>query len=148
MRTGRGLAVDDLSIGYQLEGGRTGDAVRGVSLTIGSGESLALVGESGCGKSTIALAVTRLLPPNASTSGGITLDDTDVVALQGGSLRRWWTTDVAMVFQEPGAALNPTMRVGAQVAEALRVLGADKATARQGADALLAARGPRARRHP
>lgn len=130
------LTVHDLVVRYPV-GDTHGVAVRGVSLQVAAGETLGLVGESGSGKSSIGLALARALPDRAETAGAIRLGPTDVAHLDGAELRHWWSTEFAMVYQEPGAALNPTMRVGAQIAEVLRVGGASKDDARRGALALI-----------
>jgi peptide/nickel transport system ATP-binding protein len=114
------LRVEDLSIGF---GGR--EVVHGISFDIAVGQTLGLVGESGSGKSATALAAMRLLPAQASVSGRILFsgkDDctVDLVALPEGQMRRRRGSDVAMIFQEPMTALNPVMRVGTQIAEAVR----------------------------
>ncbi len=102
---------------------RTGPvvAVRGVSLSVRRGEVVALVGESGCGKSVTALSVLRLLPPDAEVSGSIRLDGHDVLELSPAQLRTIRGGDVAMVFQEPMTSLNPAFSVGNQIAEVLRL---------------------------
>ena len=131
------LEVRGLSVRYATDGGRTIDAVSGVSLVIESGEALGLVGASGSGKTTIAMAIARLLPPSAVASGSVLLGGTDVSALRGSALRRWWSREIGVVVQDPGRALNPTMRIGAQVAERFRVLGASRGDARRAATAQL-----------
>jgi oligopeptide/dipeptide ABC transporter ATP-binding protein len=99
--------------------------VNDVSLRIGAGESLGLVGESGSGKTMMALALMGLLPTGARASGAATIDDGagQSKSLVGLSEREWRSVrgrDIAMVFQEPMTALNPVMRVGAQIEEAVR----------------------------
>ena len=117
------LAVGDLDVAYRVRG-RDRPVLRGVSFEVARGESYGLVGESGCGKSTAALAIVRYLPRNGSVSGGsISVAGRDALALGGGALREFHARTVSMVYQNPGAALNPSMRVGAQVAEAFTVLG-------------------------
>ncbi|MGH1564890.1 ATP-binding cassette domain-containing protein [Mumia sp. DW29H23] len=112
------LDVRSLTVDYATPRG-TQTALEDVSFTIARGESYGLVGESGSGKSTAALAVVRYLARNGRVrSGGITLGDTDVLALGDEPLRELRARRVAMVYQEPARALNPTMRVGPQVAEA------------------------------
>ncbi len=114
---------------------RTGPvlAVRGVSLSVGRGEVVALVGESGCGKSVTALSMLRLLPGNAQVSGSIRLDGQDVLELSSSQLRAVRGGEIAMVFQEPMTSLNPAFSVGNQIAEVLRLhqgLRGDRARAR------------------
>ena len=94
--------------------------VRDVAVQVARGETLAVVGESGSGKSMLALAVMGLLPAAArATSGQVWLDGADVLRLDEGGLRRMRGRHVAMVFQDPLSSLNPVMRVGAQVGEAI-----------------------------
>jgi peptide/nickel transport system ATP-binding protein len=118
-----------LSITYRT-GGTDRPAVQGVSLRVAPGESYGLVGESGSGKSTVALAVTRYLPRNGRVSAGsIAVAGQDVLALRGGRLRELRARSVSMVYQEPSRALNPSLRVGAQVAEVFALTGMDKRAA-------------------
>jgi peptide/nickel transport system ATP-binding protein len=109
------LQVEDLSISF---GGRP--AVENISFEIAAGETLGLVGESGSGKSATSLALLRLLPPEASVSGRILFAGTDLLALPEREMRRRRGREIAMIFQEPMTALNPVMRVGSQIAEAVR----------------------------
>ena len=97
-------------------------AVDGVSFAIGAGETVALVGESGCGKSVTALALTRLVPQPAGriVGGQVRLAGRDVLALSAAELRGLRGRDIAYIFQEPGSALNPVFTVGYQIGEALR----------------------------
>ena len=125
------LELRDLDVVYTVRG-RDRQILRGVSLDIGRGESYGLVGESGCGKSTAALAIVRYLARNGRVSGGsISVAGRDVLALGGGALREFRARSVSMVYQNPGAALNPSIRVGAQVAEAFTILGASQRDARE-----------------
>jgi peptide/nickel transport system ATP-binding protein len=131
------LAVENLGITYRVRG-RDLLMVRDISFRIGRGESYGLVGESGSGKSTIALAVVRYLARNGRVSqGGIAIDGRDVLAMNGSELRKLRQSTVSMVYQEPGRALNPTIRVGPQVAEVFEIAGAPRAEARDRAQQML-----------
>jgi peptide/nickel transport system ATP-binding protein len=94
-------------------------AVREVSLTLATGEVLGLVGESGSGKSATALAIMRLLPTEARVEGELWLEDRDLLAASSDQMRDIRGARMAMIFQEPMTALNPVMRVGDQIAEAV-----------------------------
>jgi oligopeptide/dipeptide ABC transporter ATP-binding protein len=116
------LEVRDLTVRYTRRRGLFGraetvQAVSGVSLSIGKGETLGLVGESGCGKTTLARAVLRLLEP---ASGSVRFDGTDVLALAPRPLRAL-RRRMQIVFQDPWSSLNPRMTVGAQVREGLEI---------------------------
>ena len=105
--------------------------LRGLSLRVRRGECVGLVGESGCGKSTAAFAALRALPPAARVRAGeMLVDGQDIMALSGPALRQLRARRVSMVFQDPSRALNPTITVGAQLAEAYAVLGLADAQAR------------------
>ncbi len=95
-------------------------AVHDLSLTIAPGETLGLVGESGSGKSATSLALLRLLPSAARITGSIRFAGRELLSLPMAQMRRYRGREIAMIFQEPMTALNPTMRVGEQIAEALR----------------------------
>src|SRR2546426_1147224 len=117
----------------QLEFGRGVDALRaldGVSLTLEAGETLCLVGESGSGKSVTALSVARLVPvPPARYAGGeVLLEGRDVLKMSAKELRAIRGGVVSYVFQEPGASLNPVMRVGSQIQESLQLHRPEVAT--------------------
>jgi peptide/nickel transport system ATP-binding protein len=128
------LQLENLEVVYRVRG-RDRQVLRGVSLSIARGESYGLVGESGCGKSTTALAVVRYLPSNGRpTSGSIQVAGRDVLTLSRRQLRKLRAEDVAMVYQDPSQALNPSMRVGAQVAEVFRVRDVPRDEARQRAE--------------
>ena len=94
-------------------------AVRDLSFSMAPGEVLGLVGESGSGKSVTSLALMRLLPPQAQIGGHIFFDGADVLAVGEAEMRRLRGARLAMIFQEPMTALNPVMRVGDQIAEAV-----------------------------
>jgi peptide/nickel transport system ATP-binding protein len=125
------LRIDDLELAYRVRGVDR-PVLRGVSLAIAPGRSYGLVGESGCGKSTVALAVVRYLPRNGRvTAGTISVAGRDALALGGRDLRSYHAQTVSMVYQNPGAALNPSLRVGDQVTEAFTVLGISRGEARE-----------------
>ena len=126
------LEVRDLTVGYRTRAGVV-PAVRGVSLDLDRGQTLGLAGESGCGKSTMAAAVLRLLPAGTVTSGQVLLDGEDVFAMRPGRLRAVRWTEAAIVFQGAMHALNPVRRVGTQIAEAIQLHAkvGDAAAARQ-----------------
>ena len=110
------FAVEDLTVTYRAETRQV--AVRDVSFTVNQREAYGLVGESGSGKSTIALAIMRYLPANGRVAAGrIVFDGHDLLTLSGRELQRLRGNRIAMVYQDPGAALNPSMMVGDQVAE-------------------------------
>ena len=123
------LFIQDLEVDFRLNG-RWVRAVDGVSLAVEAGETVCIVGESGCGKSVTALSVARLLPePPARIAGGrIELEGRNVFELSPQDLRAVRGGVVSYVFQEPGAALNPVFRVGAQILETLRIHRPQRAT--------------------
>ena len=97
-------------------------AVDGVSLAIAPAQTLALVGESGCGKSLTALSILRLVPPPGRIAGGrIWFDDRDLLALPEPEMRAMRGNRIAMIFQEPMTSLNPLLRIGPQIDESLRL---------------------------
>ena len=113
------LEIDSLSVSFRT---RAGDipAVSDFSLVIERGESMGLVGESGCGKSTVALAVMRYLGANGRITGGrILYNGQDICSLDLRLLRKLRGSKIAMVYQEPMASLNPAMSVGNQLVEVL-----------------------------
>ncbi len=110
------LSVEDLTI--EIAGA---NVVDGVSFTVAPGKVMALVGESGCGKSLTSYAMLGLLPPAARRSGGrIRLDDLDLTTLSPRDLRKARGKDISIIFQEPSASLDPLTTVGAQIAAAYR----------------------------
>ncbi|MBS0445597.1 MAG: oligopeptide ABC transporter ATP-binding protein OppD [Proteobacteria bacterium] len=113
------LDIQDLKVELDAEAGIV-KAIDGMRLSIARGETFALVGESGCGKSMTALALMRLLPENGSiTAGSIAIDGDDVLALPESRMRAVRGGRIGMIFQEPSTSLNPVMKVGDQIVEAI-----------------------------
>jgi oligopeptide/dipeptide ABC transporter ATP-binding protein len=125
------LEVRDLTVAFG-----SARAVDGISFAVQPGESLGLVGESGCGKSTTALALMRLLS-GARVAGQALFEGQDLLALKEPAMRRVRGARVGMIFQDPGTALHPLIRVGRQVAEALTAHGTPAGAAWREAEALL-----------
>ncbi|HSW16949.1 MAG TPA: ABC transporter ATP-binding protein, partial [Ramlibacter sp.] len=131
------LEVKDLSIELQTHRGPA-RAVRDVSFSLECGDTLGLVGESGCGKSITAMALMGLLPERARVTGSIRLDGVELVGLPERELVRLRGMRIGMIFQEPMTALNPVHTIGRQVAEPLRLhKGMAASDARREAVALL-----------
>jgi oligopeptide/dipeptide ABC transporter ATP-binding protein len=133
------LEIQDLRIEFPGEDDERLVAVKGVDLAVEAGETVGLVGESGSGKSLTCRAVMRMVPePGSISAGSIRFDGEDVLALGKKGLRDLRAHSVGMIYQNPFGSLNPTMRVGAQIAETLRVnKGMSKKAARVEAIALL-----------
>ena len=132
------LEVEDLKVTFPGRGHREVRAVDGVSYCVYPGQTLAIVGESGSGKTVSCRAVMGLLPPGAVVTGSARFCGAQLIGLTDEQLRRHRGADVAMVFQDPARSLNPTMRVGAQIAEAVRVhRDVSRAEAREQATGLL-----------
>ena len=114
------LEVRDLRVSLSVPGG-TVRAVDGVDLTVMPGETHAILGESGCGKSMTALSILRLLPAAGRVvDGSVRLDGTDLLRLPEDAMRAVRGRRVAMIFQEPQSSLNPVLTVGDQIAEGVR----------------------------
>ena len=130
------LEVDGLTVRLDVRDAKR-PVLRDVALTVRQGEALGLVGESGSGKSMTARAIDRLLPRGAEVDGTISFDGRDVAALSGADLRRY-RNQVAMIFQDPRAHVNPVRRVGDYMTEALRTnLGVSGAEASRRASDML-----------
>jgi len=112
------LDVSNLSVQFRTASGFA-DAVRNVTFSIAAGEALGLVGESGSGKSVTSLAIMRLLVPQAQLQGSIKFQDQDLLQIPESEMRAIRGSQISMIFQEPMTALNPLMRAGDQIAEAL-----------------------------
>jgi dipeptide transport system ATP-binding protein len=112
------LQIKNLHVQFSTYGGRV-QAVRGVSFDLHKGETLAIVGESGCGKSVTSQSIMRLIPtpPGRITSGSILFKGQDLTKLPEKKMRDIRGADISMIFQDPMTALNPTLRVGEQIAE-------------------------------
>jgi oligopeptide/dipeptide ABC transporter ATP-binding protein len=117
----RVLEVANLRVSFPGTGHSRFYPVDGVSFSLERGEMLALVGESGCGKSLTSLALLQLIPPPGRIESGsvIRLGDTDVLALRGEALRRIRGRRIGMIFQDPMTSLNPVFTVGAQIVEGI-----------------------------
>ncbi|NYE48801.1 peptide/nickel transport system ATP-binding protein [Spinactinospora alkalitolerans] len=116
------LEVRDLAVTYRTAGGEI-PAVRGVDLAVAPGSKLGVAGESGCGKSTVALALLRLLPKSARLSGSVLLDGEDVLTMKWGRLRAVRWAGASIVFQGAMHSLNAVHRVGDQIAEPILLHG-------------------------
>ena len=113
------IRVEDLVVEFRAAGKNTVKAVSGISLDVKAGETLGLVGESGCGKSTVARSLIQLPPPK---SGSVVLDGIELTDLSERQLRTH-RTGLQMIFQDPISSLNPRRRVAEIIAEPLRVWG-------------------------
>ncbi len=124
------LSIEDLHIGIKRRKGAE-EIVRGVTIEVQPGEKVGIVGESGSGKTLTMLSVLRLLasPPLSVLSGEVLLDGEDLARVDDKRLREVRGGDIAMVYQDPMSSLNPLLRVGGQIEEALRAHGVDMATA-------------------
>ncbi|MFH0880033.1 MAG: ABC transporter ATP-binding protein [Lentisphaerota bacterium] len=122
------LDVENLCVHFHTDEGLV-RAVDGVSFRVANGEMVALVGESGCGKSVTAMSLARLIPssPGVVTTGKILLDGQDVLNLAETALRRLRGAQIACIFQEPAGSLNPVFRIGFQLREALAIHGSGAA---------------------
>ncbi|MGZ8648087.1 MAG: ABC transporter ATP-binding protein [Solirubrobacteraceae bacterium] len=124
------LEVDELSVRFDSDEGAV-HAVDRVSFSLEEGEVLAMVGESGCGKSVTAMSLLRLLPASATLTGAVRFGDRDLLTADEASLRGVRGREISFVFQEPMTSLNPVFTVGRQVGEVLRHhLDLDRAAAR------------------
>ena len=126
------LQFENLSVAYRVKGASR-PVLAGVTFEIRKGEAYGLVGESGCGKSTAAFAALRYLPRNgAVTQGRILIDGQDIGQMAAPELRRLRRQSVAMVYQDPGKALNPSLTIGRQVTEVFELAGVPAPIGRRG----------------
>jgi peptide/nickel transport system ATP-binding protein len=116
------LRISDLSVEFPGQPGPV-RVVDGLSFALERGETYALVGESGCGKSVTALSILRLVEPGEIVGGRIEFEGRDLMGLSEKEMRRIRGARIGLVFQEAAAALNPVMRIGSQISEAIRVHG-------------------------
>jgi peptide/nickel transport system ATP-binding protein len=131
------LSVEDLEVKFVTRRS-TIHAVNGISFELDAGETLGIVGESGCGKSVSSLAMLGILPKTGRVEGHVHFGGRDLVGLPDSQLRSVRGKDIAMIFQDPMTSLNPVLKVGRQLTESLRKhLDMDKATAREEAARLL-----------
>ena len=131
------LEVRDLHVRFG-RGDRPVRAVKGLSYSLSAGTTLAIIGESGSGKTVSSRALMGLLPETATVTGSVLFDGDDLLGLSDKEMRRHRGASIAMVFQDPARSLNPTMRVGAQITEAIRAhLALDRGAARERAIELL-----------
>jgi peptide/nickel transport system ATP-binding protein len=136
-RTGPTVLVEHMDVTYRVRG-QDRLALRNVSFEVGQRESYGLVGESGSGKSTVALALTRYLPRNGRvSSGSIAINGQDLLAMGPATLRELRARTVSMVYQEPGRALNPSIRAGRQVAEVYEIAGHGRQESLERTEAML-----------
>jgi oligopeptide/dipeptide ABC transporter ATP-binding protein len=113
------LDVDSLDVRFNL-GTRSVHAVQGLTFSVERGQSVAIVGESGSGKTVSSRAIMGLLPEYADVTGSVRFDGVELVGLHDRDMREHRGSDVAMVFQDPARSLDPTMRIGKQISEAIR----------------------------
>src|ERR1700744_2150407 len=135
--SGPAIVVSNMDRPYRVRG-QDRLALRDVSFSIGRGESYGLVGESGSGKSTAALALVRYLPGNGRVSAGtISINGHDPLSMGKAALRELRARTVSMVYQEPGRALNPSIRVGQQTGEVSEIGGDPRHAALAAAEDML-----------
>jgi peptide/nickel transport system ATP-binding protein len=135
--TAHALELEDVEVEYRVRGSWK-RVLRGISLHIAEGESYGVVGESGCGKSTAAFAALRYLPRNGRVSkGSIRVAGEDLLAMSDADVRRLRASRVSMVYQNPTSALNPTIRIGDQVAEVFTLQGVAEKEATERAEEML-----------
>ena len=130
MREDNILEVRGLSVTFSSESGRV-YALRGVDFSLSRGETLAIVGESGSGKSVTSRAIMRLLSPNATVAGEIVFHGEELLSLSEREMCRVRGRRISMIFQDPMSSLNPIVKVGRQLTEAMRMNGVGRAEAKK-----------------
>ena len=122
MGTHKLLEVSNLSVEFETYGGVV-KAVRGVDFSVDAGEVLAIVGESGCGKSVTVQSIMGIIPmpPGKITGGSAKLKGGEILGLQAQAANQFRGKEIGMIFQDPMTSLNPTMTIGTQIAETLKV---------------------------
>lgn len=115
------LEIKDLKVSFENEGSKSVEVLHGLNLSIDKGQTLGIVGESGSGKSVLSLATIGLLPKTAKTKGHIFFNGEDILKKTEKEMCRLRGSQIGMIFQEPMTALNPAMKVGEQIAEALKI---------------------------
>ncbi|OPY51560.1 MAG: Trehalose/maltose import ATP-binding protein MalK [Methanosaeta sp. PtaU1.Bin060] len=116
------LHINDLHVNFSTKAGQV-RVLSGFCLDIEKGSSICLVGESGCGKTIVALSIMRLLPENAQVSGEIQFKDRDLLILEKEEIRQIRGHEISMIFEQPASCLNPVFTVGDQIAESVRANG-------------------------
>ena len=118
----RVLTIEGLRVSFDTYAGEV-QAVRGVTLHVDEGEVLAIVGESGCGKSVTAQTIMKLnpMPPARIVDGSIQLGEHDIVAASEKQMQKIRGNEVAMIFQDPMTCMNPTTQVGKQIVESIKL---------------------------
>ena len=114
------MEIKDLEISFKTDDGWL-NAVQGLNFSISKGEAMALVGESGCGKSITSMSIMRLLGPNAKVTGSVAYKGQNLLENSRRKMEKLRGKEIAMIFQEPMSALNPVLRIGDQIKEPLRL---------------------------
>jgi len=130
------LRIRDLKVSFSTQAGQV-RVLSGLNLDIEKGKSVCLVGESGCGKTIVALSIMRLLPGNAQVSGEIRYKGRNLLSLKGEEMRRIRGREISMIFEQPASCLNPVFTVGDQISEAVRANANGKSSAKEAKEAAI-----------